>query len=190
MTRHVFPIAIISLATPFTFVALQAPRLAQTPFALTSQHMQQDPGEAVPDSCPVTKPSAHPFVPPLPYPREVSAQSFWFGTDKLWTRLPTTGTWTLRHYRPADTAFRQKLFWWREGYDWRSDSEPMLTITGKRLDSTAPPLGTDQHANAGWGDDKNHAFIVAGIFIPTTGCWEVTGNFEDAKLTYVIRVTQ
>src|SRR4029077_5086542 len=53
------------------------------------------------DSCPVTKPPLMAFIPPSPYPAELPANSFWFGTEKLWTNLLMDGTWKgLPHYRP------------------------------------------------------------------------------------------
>ena len=71
----------------------------------------------VPDSCPVTKPSQPGFHPPAPYP---SDGSFWIGSPALWTRIPADGTWNgLGHYSPEYPNFRQKLFWWSEGYHWR-----------------------------------------------------------------------
>ena len=144
----------------------------------------------VPESCPVTKPSSPPFVPPSPYPTSIP-DSFSLGTEKLWIFLPANGTWSgLPHYNPTDTAFRQKLLWWRKGFDGRKDPQPKLKITGKRLDSAAPPLETDHQANAGWTNDREHPFIVSGIDIPTLGCWEITGHFEDAELSFVIWVTQ
>ena len=190
MKRHISPIAIISLAASFCFTPLKTLRLMQAVFAPMSQHRQQDRAKDVPESCPVTKPPAHAFVPPSPYPSDTGPDGFWFGGEKLWTLLPMDGTWKgLPHYRPTDTAFRNKLFWWDEGYDWQRDTQPMLKVTGKRLDSPAPPLGTDKHANAGWRGDSNHPFIVVGIDIPTLGCWKITGNFEDAELSYVVWVT-
>jgi hypothetical protein len=66
----------------------------------------------------------------------------------------------------------------------------MLKVSGKRLDSSAPPLATDEHANTGWKDDPNHPFIVTGIDIPTLGCWQITGRFKDAELSFVVWVTQ
>jgi hypothetical protein len=141
-----------------------------------------------PDSCPVTKPSQPPFLPPAPYP---SDGLVWIGSPKLWTDIPRNGTWRgLPHYTPEDTRFRQKLFWWSQGYDWRSENPPELTITGKRLDGSAPPLSTDPHANAGWTNDRNHAFIVAGIFIPTLGCWKITGHYRGEELSYVVWVSK
>ena len=58
----------------------------------------------VPDSCPVTKSADHSFIPPAPYHVKPSSDQFWFGTDKLWTELPVTGTWSgLPHYAPPST---------------------------------------------------------------------------------------
>jgi hypothetical protein len=47
----------------------------------------------------------------------------------------------------------------------------------------------DEHANAGWKDDRDHAFIVVGIFIPTVGCWRVTGQYDGEELSYVVWVS-
>jgi hypothetical protein len=38
-----------------------------------------------PASYPVTVPPAIPFIPPAPYELEDNDNSFWIGTDKLWT---------------------------------------------------------------------------------------------------------
>lgn len=141
-----------------------------------------------PDSCPVTKPSEPPFQPPAPYPSEGSR---WIGTRRLWTNVPADGVWNgLGHYSVDDPRFREKLFWWSDGYDWRTENPPKLTITGTRLDGPAPPLETDEHPNAGWNNDSDHPFIVAGIFIPVLGCWKITGEYEGEELSYVVWVSQ
>src|ERR1700758_3546586 len=107
--------------------------------------------EKPPDSCPITKPPQSPFIPPAPYP---SNGSSWIGSRKLWTDIPKGGTWQgLPHYTPEDARFRQKLFWWSKGYDWRSENPPLLTIMGERLDGPSAPMSTDPHANAGWTND-------------------------------------
>jgi hypothetical protein len=142
----------------------------------------------VPKTCPISKPSVQPFVPPSPYPAKTSADFFWFGTVKLWTSLPTDGTWRgLPHYTPSDPTFRQKLLFWRQGYSLGLELPPHLTVTGRRLDATALPLAADR-ANAGWQDDKEHPFIVTGVNFPTLGCWEVTGEYHGDKLTFVVWV--
>jgi len=157
-----------------------------------------------PDSCPITKPPLMALVPPSPYPTELPADSFWFGNEKLWTSLPMDGTWNALpvwtgiemdgtwngppHYKPTDSAFRNKLFFWHEGYDWRTENQPNLSVTGKRLDAPAPPLATDEHVNNGWTDDSHHPFMVAGIFIPTLGCWEITEDYNGETLSFVVLV--
>jgi hypothetical protein len=144
--------------------------------------------EEPPESCPVTKPPQPPFLPPPPYP---SDGLIWVGSPKLWTNIPTSGTWRgLPHYTPEDSRFRQKLFWWSEGYDSRIENPPQLTITGKRLDGPAPPLSADSTSNAGWTNDRDHPFMVAGIFIPTLGCWKITGHYKSAELSYVVWVSK
>jgi len=64
-----------------------------------------------------------------------------------------------------------------------------LQVTGKRRDSPAPPLGTDEHANNGWTNDPDHPFIVVGIDLPTLGCWKITGCYKDVELSFVVWVT-
>lgn len=142
---------------------------------------------APPSSCPVTKPADHPFVPPAPYSAKPSAEQFWFGSDRIWTALPVTGTWRLGHYTPNDPSFRQKLQFWRQGYDPHADPRPNLTVTGKRLDSPAAPLQSDGKGNGSW--TERDSFIMTGINFPTAGCWQVTGRYEDDELTFVVWVT-
>src|SRR5579862_3933567 len=102
MKFHTFPITVVSLLTAFSFGAIQAPRLKLSTFALAPQDTVQ---EQVPESCPVTKPPIHPFVPPSPYPT-THTNGFWFGTDKLWTYLPKNGIWRLSHYSPRSEERR------------------------------------------------------------------------------------
>jgi hypothetical protein len=140
-------------------------------------------------TCPVTKPLDPPFVPPSPYPANPSKHSFWFGADRLWTALPVDGTWKgLPHYTPSDPTFRQKLFWWRRGYDRRAEPQPKLTVTGRRLDSSAAPLLADP-AHKGWVQE-DQPFMVVGINFPALGCWEIKGHYRDAELTFVVWVAQ
>ena len=139
----------------------------------------------IPKSCPVTKPPAHPFVPP--YPAEFYPGNFWFGTEKLWINLLSDGTWELGHYSPSETAFRQKLLWWHKGFDGAADQQPILKVTGKRLDSPAPTFEENESAEPYGG--PNAQFIVVGLDIPTVGCWNITGRFGTAELSFVVWVT-
>src|SRR5207237_533030 len=153
-----------------------------------SQQSQTTTGD-VPETCPATKASDQPFIPPWPYPKAPYPGGYWFGKDKLWTAPPIDGTWRgLGHYTPTDPTFRQKLFWWRQGYDWRTEPQPRLRVTGRRLDSPAPPLAADP-ANNGW-QRRDQPFMVVGINLPTLGCWEIIGNYENDELTFVVWVAE
>ncbi len=142
-----------------------------------------------PKTCPTTRPPARAFVPPLPYPAKPPGPGkFWFSTENLWTMLRADGTWRgLPHYRPTDSAYRQKLFWWRQGYDWRADPYPQLTVRGRRLDVPAPPLVASRSTN-GYRAEDLKSFMVVGVDIATLGCWEITGHFQHHELTFVVWV--
>jgi hypothetical protein len=146
----------------------------------------QDSNDA-PDGCPVTTQSqSAPFVPPKPYSQDAGVGSFWFGTDNLWTVLPSDGAWRgLGHYTPNDPTFRQKLFLWRQGYDWRTEPRPNLKVIGRRLDAHADPLLVDRPTNV----SSEPGGMLVGINFPTVGCWEITGRYGDDELTFVVWVT-
>jgi hypothetical protein len=144
----------------------------------------------VPDTCPITKQGDQPFVPPAPYAAKASAGSFWFGTDRLWTILRQDGAWAgLPHYTPSDPTFRQKLFWWRQGYDWRAEPRPHLNVTGRRLDAPAPPLVADRASN-GYREQDWWSFMVVGINLPTLGCWEIKGHYGNDEAIFVVWVAE
>lgn len=199
MKRHTFPVAVVLvvlLVAAISFTTL--PNFSSTQAASESASRQQLRNVVetrAPDSCPVTKPPTHAFVPPSPYPTALCSDSscarFWFGSRKLWTFLDADGTWKgLPHYRPTDTSYRNKLFWWREGYDWHRDQEPALKITGVRLDSSDPSVVLSDSATAGGVTGKNPPFIVDAVDLPTLGCWKLTARYKDGKLSFVVWVTQ
>ena len=149
-------------------------------------------GAAVPDSgadpCLLTKPSTRPFVSPLPYSARTDPKVFWYGTDELWTSLPTTGRWSPP--RKLDPRLGLRLVrtvpWWRQAY-WNAESEAKLIVTGRRLDSPAPPP-VEIGRYGGWLEE--HPLVNVNLRFPTPGCWEVTGRYEDQELSFVIWVTQ
>ena len=155
----------------------------------SSLSLSQDklPTTAVPATCSVTQPADQPFVPPAPYPARPSPGQFWFGTDRLWTALPKTGAWLgLPHYTPSDPTFRQKLAFWRQGFDAHAKTAAKLTVSGRRLDAIAQPVITDGPAVPSWTEDDQ--FLGTGINFPTIGCWEITGRYETDELTFVVWV--
>jgi hypothetical protein len=185
-------LALTLLLASMSFPNKPSPRATQAALSSATRPLPNSSQNQVPESCPVTKPPTIPFIPPSPYPSQNSPDGFWFGTDALWTQLPTDGTWKgLPHYKPTDTAFRNKIFWWRQGYDGHKYPQPGLKVSGKRLNSTisTPPIATGEYANAGWGN-PDQPFIVTGVAIPTLGCWRITGQFKDAELSFVVWITQ
>jgi hypothetical protein len=139
--------------------------------------------QLVPDTCVVTNPLEHPFVPPRPYSAAMGVN--WFGTDRLWTFLPSDGRWDLG----------EKTFWFREEwgrYKGNSQSIPTIDttkfmVTARRLDGPAPPPEVGQ-ANSSYREEDWKAFLVGGIKFPTMGCWEVSAHYENDELTFVVWV--
>jgi len=131
--------------------------------------------------CLTTPPPNPPFVPPLKNPSSaIGSNTFWYGTDALWTSLSLDGKWTFQNSVPA--PYPTKLVFWRRGFDWRKELEPKLIITGKRLDGDAPSIA-EAHANAalfGAGDA-----MITAIDIPTAGCWELTAHYGGHTLSFI-----
>lgn len=133
--------------------------------------------QLVPETCAVTRPSEHPFVPPKPY---LASGINWFGTDRLWTFLPFNGKW----------GQGEKTFWFRQEWShyhgWiPEESASKLSITARRLDASSPPpeISAGPTFNRDW-----KAFMLGGITFPTPGCWEITGRYEDAEVQFVVWV--
>jgi hypothetical protein len=147
-------------------------------------------GPEAPKTCPTTRAPTEPFVPPSPYPAKTYPDHFWIGTKKLWTQLRKDGTWQgLPQW--DDGSFRQKIFWFREGYSWHRDPQPRLEITGQRVDSLAAvAVKLGDQARNGWTNDAEHPFMVSGVNLPSVGCWKITGHYEDGELSFVVWVTE
>jgi hypothetical protein len=133
----------------------------------------------------VTQPPQQPFTPSPPYsPSAPGTGNFWYGTGLLWTVVPEDGTWS---GLPLNSdGYTQKVLWWREGYSWKDDPTPQLTVTGRRLDAPAPPLNVSRATNA-FAEDIQSAMMV-GVDFPTLGCWEIAGKVADAELSFVVWV--
>lgn len=158
--------------------------------ALTAMGQQNSPRQALarPASCPVTAPPAVPFTPPHPY--ELGNNSFWLGTEKLWTAVRKSGeVWGWAPRAPGHEhevqPLTSKTFWASVDFKYREEYPPELKVTGKRLDGDAPPLLTLQPTNAFPGPA---AAMLVGVYVPTPGCWEITGDYKGQKLSFVVWV--
>jgi len=155
----------------------EKPTPIETP---TSKAVPHDP----PESCPITVPQNPLFVPPCPYDSMGFEGEFWYGSDSLWTAVRENGTWEALPHNPE--GYTQKVFWWRDGYVWTEEPEPALTVTGERLDASAPPLHASKATNAS-ASDIGSAMLV-GVDMPTLGCWKITGKYGDAEVSFVVWV--
>jgi hypothetical protein len=136
------------------------------------------------NGCPVTKQPDHPFVPPSPYESTVGSGEFLYGTPALWTLI----------YPNWHVHTGGKLPFFREGYDWMKEKDPRLTVVARQLDGKVP-LIWNAWANNASIDGRGVAgmFMVTGIDVPASGCWEVTAHYVASRdniqtLTYTVWV--
>ena len=140
-----------------------------------------------PGACPVTVPG-EPLLPPPPYLAAPPAyyQSVWYGTPDLWTMLHPEGeTWSSLP-RQSNGAFSQKTWWWSGKFIIADERQPLIAVTGRRLDApgftfTAGNPGTHAYADFGTA-------MLVGIDIPTAGCWEIQAEYKGVVLSYVVAV--
>jgi len=92
--------------------------------------------------CPVTTPPASDGIRP--------AHDLWrHGSDEFGVFLPSDSRW---HGMTAEHHYRNKVFWYREGYDGRLEPQPSLTVHGRRLDGPAPRVAIGGATNARHAD--------------------------------------
>jgi hypothetical protein len=136
-----------------------------------------------PSDCPVTTPGEAAFEAPAPYSSEAPWKGFfWYGSRDLWTALRTDGIWAGLPDNPE--GFTQKIMWWSDKFVLKDENEPALVVSGRRLDAEAPPLKSYGATNA-FADDIGEAMLT-GVDFPTLGCWEITGRYKEAELTFVV----
>jgi hypothetical protein len=158
--------------------------------AFTAVGQQNSPGQRpiAPTSCPVTRAPAVSFTPPRLHERSKDDNEFWLGTEKLWTTLPRSGdVWGWVPHAPGREYEVQpltaKIFWFGVDYDRHREGNADLKVTGRRLDGDAPPLLAMPTTNA-LGDPYDA--MLTGVYMPTPGCWEITGEYKGQKLSFVV----
>lgn len=139
------------------------------------------------EACAVTRPIPI-FVPPSPFMASPPAyyQSDWFGSAALWTMINHDGEiWKQSSLPHNPDGLTQKTFWWSADWPARAEPEPAITVVGTRLDGpgtfTYSP-GTNASADFGTA-------MLLGIDFPSPGCWQLTGRYRVAVLSYVVWIT-
>jgi hypothetical protein len=144
--------------------------------------------ETVPASCPLTHRPTSKFVPPVDYRDALPEGTFYIGSEKLWTVIHEPMVWGWRPHRPGhELDLTNKIFWHRVGYSARMEPVPKLRVSGRRLDGPAHALVTPQGpaTNAIMGSENA---MLTGVYVPAPGCWEITGDYEGDKLSFVVWV--
>jgi hypothetical protein len=136
---------------------------------------------AIPASCPVTRATAETqFTPPPPSrPLHPALETFWYGSDALYTQLSSDGRW---RGLKAPTGTRNKSFWYRKNAEWLTESPYQLKVTYRQLTEAAPTFEAGGVTNAIMG--KEVAMLLM-LELPTRGCWEVTANYKNAHVSFV-----
>jgi hypothetical protein len=136
--------------------------------------------------CPVTRAAAPPFRPPPPFPATVAPSEFWFGTEVLWTILPVAGVWG--RLPNVKSGYIQKMAWFSNLYNWKSEPQPAIEVVGTRVDNPAPPLTVLSIING--HTETLPSVMGVRVNVPSLGCWEITGKYREHKLTFVVLVTE
>jgi hypothetical protein len=123
-----------------------------------------------PPGCPLTLPNGS--TPPNENPSPL-----FYGGNGLWTSLWSKGQVNFGPGYPgevaADGSLSIKWSWWR-------GTPGNLSIEGKRLDTSAPPLKVI--VPDGFGTT---GFQASTLVFPSLGCWQVTGKVGQSSLTFV-----
>jgi hypothetical protein len=184
-------IAIVLVALPLAACGvaagaapLSAPTVLPPVVAPPATPAAESISSAPPEDCPVTQAPEPAFTPPAPYPPTPPGDYAWYGTNRLWTALPQDGVWSA--LPKSDDGYGQKVLWWREGYSWRDEPEPALTVSGRRLDAAGDTLYVSRATNA-YAEDIQSAMLV-GVDIPSLGCWQISGRYAGTELSFVVWV--
>jgi hypothetical protein len=143
----------------------------------------------VPHNCPVTLPVEPRYQPTPPYEAlEPGAPMFWYGSDALFTHIPSDGRW---RGSKSPSGTRNKSFWYRSTPDWRTDRpQPELHVTAQRIDAEAAAVSLPRVTTAVMGtrEESERWAMLLMLELPTRGCWEVTGNYKSDSLSFVVWV--
>jgi len=123
-------------------------------------------------NCPTTRPPDRPFVPPPPYSPTAGSNEFLYGSAALWTIV-----------YPGWHVHRDggKLPFFRQGFV-DAKERPRLTVVARPLNGEGPLVWSGL-ATSGFMEGKGLAgmFMVTGIDIPSSGCWEIGAQYVDTS---------
>jgi len=104
----------------------------------------------------------------------------WYGTDALAVLTSSDGSWL---GLGPEYDYREKLWWYSA--DFQPGMESQMTVTGRRLDGDSPPARISRTTNAQGMEGGGWSMLMLVEF-PSAGCWELTGEFQGQRLTFVV----
>ncbi len=111
-----------------------------------------------------------------------SPNTFWYGSESLAVSLPANGVWK---GMGSDWYYGDKLFWKASGFS--SGQEGAFTLTARHFSVPSASAIISEATNA-YVPPPNGWLILVGLGFDTAGCWEVSGSFREAELTFVVQV--
>lgn len=118
----------------------------------------------------------------LPDSLEGTDTHVWVGSPGLAALVPKDGHWT---GMGADHNYRNKWWWWREGYRAIDETRPELMILATRLDAPAAPV-VRTGATSAFGEDWDR--ILVGMEFPASGCWDIFASYRGEELRFIFKV--
>jgi hypothetical protein len=76
-----------------------------------------------------------------------------------------------------------KLPWFSVDLSPEENEHPALSITRRRLDAAAPPLGVE---GPNVGQLPQYSFYASVLIFPTDGCWEISAKRKQSRLRFVV----
>ena len=76
---------------------------------------------------------------------------------------------------------------WSADYDGRTGPNLGLVVTGRRLDKDSIVADVSQ-ASAGGRADWTGPVMLVAVEFPSTGCWEIRGEYRGQVVTFVVNV--
>lgn len=134
--------------------------------------------------CPVTLPAESPVTAPH------AKGGGLFGSDALAVHLPRNGKW---RGLGSQYNYRDKLWFWRLGYEAAAETRPNLVLKGVKLPDSvgAETIEVRNATNAfGMGDTWQEMLML--VEFPSAGCWRLTATYVlpgvERNLSFVVDV--
>jgi hypothetical protein len=138
-------------------------------------------GAAVADmatQCPINYPTDRLLGPDYP------ASGNWFGSDELAVNLPNYGIWSVTK---KDHLIAIKLFWRSAGFE--PGMEKGLDVSVRNVNDPVHTAVVTPPTNA-YAPDLGGWAMLVGIDFQGTGCWEITGTYEEQTLSFVVQTVE